>query len=62
MTAKGIVVAFLVYFGITTLMSSLLWFNVYGTGGPESAIAAVSFAMSVGFFLAAIVLWKKWEE
>ena len=62
MTAKGIVVAFLVYFGITTLMSSLLWFNVYGTGEPESAIAAATFAMSVGFFLAAIVLRKKWEE
>ncbi len=62
MTTKGIVSIFLVYFGIATLVQSLLWWNVYGVGGADSAVAFATFAMSIGFFLAAIFVWKKWEE
>jgi len=62
MTTKEIVVAFLIYFGVTTLASSIISFEVYGIGEPESAIAAVTLALSAGFFAAGVVLWRKWEE
>ncbi len=62
MTTKGIVVAFLIYFGLTTLASSVMSFSIFGFGEPESMIAAVTLAMSIGFFSAAAILWKKWEE
>ncbi len=62
MSTKGIVIAFLIFFGLTTLASSLMSFSIFGIGDAQSAIAAITLAMSIGFFSAAAILWKKWEE
>ena len=62
MTAKEIVLFFLVLIGVLALARSLLVIMVLGMEEPESAIGAVSFAVGVGFLLAAVVVWKKWQE
>jgi len=60
-TTKGIVLAFLVYFGIVALTEFVLWWNIYGVEGI-TAIAGATLAMSISFFLASIFVWKKWGE
>jgi hypothetical protein len=59
MTAKGIVLLFLFFFGIGAVLSSLLDWNVNGFG---SAAGSVGFVAGVALLGAGIVVWKKWEE
>jgi len=63
-TTKGIVIMVLLFFAMIALMQSLLsllW-NAYPVGEQESANAVAMFAMSIGFFVTSVFVWKKWED
>jgi len=59
MTAKGIVLLFLFFFGVGAVLSSLLDWNVNGIG---SARGSLGFVVGVALLGSGVVVWKKWEE
>lgn len=54
-STRKVISNLLVCIGIIVFVETLLWWNIYGTG-PDWVISYVGFFVSIGFFLAGVLV------